>query len=54
MPDKYPLPYLQDLGEHLARMTLFSKIDLAMTYYQIQVALEDIPKYAVTTPFGLS
>lgn len=53
VPDKYPLPHIQDFTYHLAGCTIFSKIDLIKAYFQIPVAEEDRHKTAVTTPFGL-
>jgi hypothetical protein len=52
-PDKYPLPNMQDLSHGLLGCTVFSKIDLVKGYHQIPVALDDIPKTAIITPFGL-
>lgn len=53
IPDKYPLPHIQDFTYHLAGCTVFTKIDLVKAYFQIPVAEEDRHKTAVTTPFGL-
>lgn len=53
IPDRYPLPHIQDFTSGLHGKYIFSKIDLVKAYYQVPVAEEDIPKTAVTTPFGL-
>ena len=52
-PDRYPVPNLHDFAIGLQNTKIFSKIDLVKAYFQIPVAEEDIPKTAVTTPFGL-
>ncbi len=52
-PDKYPLPNMQDLSNGLHGCTVFSKIDHVKGYHQITVAIDDIPKKAISTPFGL-
>ena len=51
--DKYPIPHLRSLTMSLYNKNVFSKIDLQRAYLQIPVAPEDVPKTAVTTPFGL-
>nr|VZI14960.1 unnamed protein product [Spirometra erinaceieuropaei] len=53
IPDRYPVPHLQDSAGALFGKAIFSKIDLVRAFHQIPVALEDIPKTAVTTSFGL-
>ncbi|KAI5725832.1 hypothetical protein M8J77_020661 [Diaphorina citri] len=53
IPDRYPIPNIQDCSLNLNGSTTFSTVDLEKAYFQIPVAPEDIPKTAVTTPFGL-
>ena len=52
-PDRYPLPHIQDFTANLSGSTIFSKIDFIRGYYQVLVHPVDIPKTAITTPFGL-
>jgi Reverse transcriptase (RNA-dependent DNA polymerase) len=53
VPDKYPVPNIQDMSAKLSGCSVFSKLDLKKGFYQVPVAEEDIPKNAVTMPFGL-
>ena len=50
--DHYPLPNINDVTSFLHGAKVFSKLDLIKGYYQIPMAPEDIPKTAMTTPFG--
>ena len=52
IPDRYPVPHIHDFASGRQGSRIFSKIDLTKAYHQIRVAPEDIPKTAVTTPFG--
>lgn len=53
IPDRYPVRHVQDFVHQLVGSTIYSTVDLVKAYNQIPVAEEDIPKTAITTPFGL-
>ena len=51
--NKYPLPMINDLFDHLQGAKVFSKIDLRSGYHQLKIREQDIPKTAFTTRYGL-
>ncbi|CAB3379534.1 Hypothetical predicted protein [Cloeon dipterum] len=53
VPDRYPIPNIQDATARLSGCTIFSVLDLPKAFYHIPVHPPDIPKTAITTPFGL-
>ncbi|GFW84476.1 hypothetical protein TNCV_212801 [Trichonephila clavipes] len=53
IPDRYPIPRIEDFHHILKGKRIFSKIDLFKAYFQIPIAEEDKEKTAIITPFGL-
>jgi len=53
LPDRYPIPHHQIFTATLQKAKIFSLIDLVRAYHQILLALEDVPKTALSTPFEL-
>ena len=51
--NKYPLPRIDALFDHLAGANVFSKIDLRSGYHQIKIQPQDIPKTTFSTRYGL-
>ncbi len=51
--DAHPLPRIDDTLDALSDARLFSTLDLASGYWQVEVEPTDREKTAFTTPFGL-
>jgi hypothetical protein len=53
MKNRYPLPHIDDLLDHLKNVVYFTKLDLRSGYHQIKVAEQDAWKTAFKTKQGL-
>jgi hypothetical protein len=51
--NKYPLPRIDILFDQLAGAKVFSMVNLRSGYHQIKICLEDVPKTAFSTRYGL-
>jgi hypothetical protein len=51
--NKYPLPQIEDLFDQMRGAKAFSKIDLRSGYHLLKIRVEDIPKTACTSRYGL-
>ncbi|GJZ75856.1 putative reverse transcriptase domain-containing protein [Tanacetum coccineum] len=52
MKNRYPLPRIDDLFDHLQGSSVYSKINLRSGYLQVRVHADDIPKTAFMTHYG--
>jgi len=50
--NRYPLPRIDDLFDQLKGAKVFSKNDLRLGYYQMQIKGQDVPKTAFRTRYG--
>ena len=50
--NKYPLPRIDDLFEHLKSVSIFSKINLRSRYHQLRIKDADVHKMAFRTRYG--
>jgi hypothetical protein len=51
--NKFPLPRIEDMFDHLRGARVFSKIYLRLGYHQLRIRPLDIPKMTFITMYGL-
>ncbi|UYV82532.1 hypothetical protein LAZ67_21002703, partial [Cordylochernes scorpioides] len=51
-PDIHPLPLIESVLDKLSRAKIFSSVDIASAYWQIEIAPESRPLLAFVTPDG--
>jgi hypothetical protein len=51
--NKYLLPHIEDLFDHMRGARVFSKIDLRLGYHQMKIRPSDISKTTFSTRYGL-
>ncbi|XP_078179644.1 uncharacterized protein LOC144573769 [Carex rostrata] len=52
VPNRYPLPRIDDLFDQLQGSQMYSKIDLRSGYHQMRIRAPDVPKTAFRTRYG--
>ena len=50
--NRYPLPRIDDLFDHLRGARVYSKIDLSIDYHHLRVREVDIPKMMFRNRYG--
>ena len=53
LKNRYPIPLMSELKEHLNRAKIFTKLDLKNSYYLIRMVKGDEPKIAFRKRFSL-
>ena len=53
IPDHYPLPHVETILSDCAKGSIWAKIDMTNSFFQMSVYLDDVKLTAVMTPFGL-